>query len=165
MWSITVPFSIARTSNVPSMVIRNTNGILGCPQQVADDCHARVNAVFGLLEIVCFRIRVHILGDFAHPRQRMQDAHILFGSLEHAVFEYVDVFDAFVLHRVGKALALHARHINDVALIDHVRRELVSLAVTDAVLIAEVLVFLWHLQLVARHEIERRVEIRHCHQQ
>ena len=63
IWSMTVPLSMALTSSFPSVcsvmawrVLCGLFRLLGDTQQVADDSHAGVYAVFGLLEIVGFGV-------------------------------------------------------------------------------------------------------------
>ena len=85
-------------------------------QQLEDQRHADVLAVLHLLEVARARVVVHGDGDLVHTRQRMQDAKRLLRAPELVGREDVAVLEAQIVFLVEEALALHARHVEDVQL-------------------------------------------------
>lgn len=134
-------------------------------QSVANKRLAHIQAVLGLFEIVGFGVVVDVGRDFVDARQRVEYAQVVARIIEHCVAQGVEVFDALILGEVGESFTLHARHINNVGGVDNLLREVGVTLVADALLVAKLEIFFWHLEFVAGYEIEIGFEIFHSHNQ
>ena len=74
----------------------------------------------------------------------MENLHVVPTHAEHLATEDIDVLHAFILHKVGETLLLHASHIDDVCVRDDLLIKVCVLHIFDSMLIAVHLVFLWH---------------------
>lgn len=126
---------------------------------------AGIEAVLGLLEVVSLGVVVDIVGNLVDPGQGVQNTQVGLAVFEHGVAQGVDVFHLLVFHQVGKPLALHAGHVENVGLVDNLFGEVVLFGVGDTQLVAVDFVFFGHLQLFGSHKVERGVEVRHGHEQ
>ncbi len=70
-------------------------------------------------------------------------------------------FHLFIFHDVGEPLALHTCHVQYVGCIYHFGREVSVFGVLYAVAVTQILVFVGHSQLLAGHEMKRRIEVSH----
>ena len=64
----------------------------------------------------------------------MEDAHVVLDLAEHVLVQDIDILHALILHQVGEALLLHARHVENVGVADDVLVKLLVLLILDAVL-------------------------------
>ena len=83
-------------------------------------CHPGKDAVFGLCEIVGFRIAVNIGMDLIDPWKGMKDFHCLLCVHQHFVTEDIDIFDLFIFNRIYKPLFLNTRHVNNIGSVNNI---------------------------------------------
>ena len=95
----------------------------------------------------------------------MKYAEVWPRTFQHAVLEDIDIFHAFIFHKVCKAFALHTCHIEYVSFGYHMFVKLRMFLVADTLRAAVSLVFFGHLQLFGSYEVEGRVEMTHSHKQ
>ena len=110
----------------------------GNAQHFADDGLTGEQSVACLLDIIGFRIIVHIISDFVHARQRMQDAQVLATVFQHVILQYIHILYTFVFFEVGETFALYTSHVQNIRLVDDVFRKFGIFVVFDAMFVAEV---------------------------
>ena len=69
-------------------------------EYMAEDGFACVETVLCLLNVVGVRIVVYVLGNLVDTRQWVHDLHVLFGVFQHGAFQNVDIFYAFIFHKI-----------------------------------------------------------------
>lgn len=89
---------------------------LGDMQELQDKRHADVFAIFHLAEVSGAGVAVDRGGNLVDAGQGVQDREILFGRPEFFGRQNIAVFEANIIGFVKEALALHARHIQDIKL-------------------------------------------------
>ena len=135
----------------------------GDAQHVADDGFASKQTVARLFKIVGIRRVVHILRDLVDARQWVENAQVATGFRQHLAAQNVDILHTFILHEIRETLTLHARHVENIGLGDHLLIKIFVFHKMNAVLAAILLVFFGHGQFGRRDEMECGVEMAHGH--
>ena len=135
----------------------------GDAQHVADDGFAGKQTVARLFKIVGIRRVVHILCDLIDARQRVENAQVATCFRQHLPAQNVDILHALILHEIRETLTLHARHVENVGLGDHLLIKIFVFHKMNAMLAAILLVFVRHGQFGGSDEVECGVEMAHGH--
>src|SRR3989338_4033769 len=155
-WSMTVPSLMAGTGIICS-------GTFMLPSRHERDVGLPYwNPIGRLPEVRGVRRVVKISGDLVHSRQGMQDAHVLFRDLQELAVDVEAVLEPIVFYRIGEALLLDARHVEDVQL----GRDFVQVCrdnIGDLLFLKIGEIILGHLQGFRSDEEELCPEMAHGH--
>ncbi len=119
-----------------------------------------VDAVLCLLEVISLWVGIDVHVDLVDARQRVQNAAVGLGVLQHGVAKHVGVLHLFVFLGVWEAFALDTGHVNDVGVGDGVL-QLGVLVVFEVAVLDVLLHHTRQLKLDGRDEVELRVEVAH----
>ena len=65
-----------------------------------------------LLEIICFRVVIHIVSNFVDTGKRVQDTQVRTCVFQHFVTENIYILHPFIFHQVGETFALYKKSDN-----------------------------------------------------
>eukprot|EP00117_Sycon_ciliatum_P022232 scpid5447/ scgid19239/ len=80
----------------------------------SEECHAHIHSILGLAEVGGAWVGVDGRTDLVNTRQRVHDNHLLFGLGQNLRSQHIAASDLIILLGRREALALNARHVQDI---------------------------------------------------